>query len=133
MYIKYREIEGELAILDAHSVQIMKDYDEGGFLLVPNWSEREPKILDAAVSRLAALFCGRRAVQEREADIRHNEADELFPVASQVCRPDPYLDCIAWYETVEEANAVMEKIAEAIARGERLYDLTQTEGFESGG
>lgn len=125
MYIKYREIEGdELAVLDVHSVRIMRDYEDGGFYLLPNWSEREPAILDAAISRLAALCCGRRAVQDREADIRHHEADELFPVVSKTCLPGPYDDSIAWYETLEEANKAVERIASAIARGERLFDLT---------
>lgn len=129
MYIKYREIEGkEIAILDVHSVRIVRDYDEGGFFLVPNWSERELRMADAVVSRLAALSCGLPAVQDRIRYIQRKEECEFYPVFSQMYPPDPYQDCIVWYSTLEEANATVEKVAAAIAQGDRLYDLTEGHG-----
>ena len=132
MYIKYREIGGDkLAILDVHSVRIVRDYDEGGFYLAPDWSMRESRALDAAISRLAALCCGYPTVQDRDADIRHNEADEFYPVTCQTYQPDPFDDCIAWYETYEEADTAVERIASAIARGEQIFDLTD-EHFGAG-
>lgn len=139
MYIKYREIESnEIAVLDARSVKVMKDYNEGGFLLVPNWDEREFRMADAVVSRLAVLCCGLPAVRDRTRGVRREDEQEYFPVFSQMCVPDIYHDCIAWYETLEEANAAIEKIAADIARGEHLCDLTEggnerAQGCQCGG
>lgn len=126
MYFKYRETDGKgLAILEAHALQIVADDETDGYLLVPDWDERKFRLIDAAVSRLAALCVGLHDAETRSQQIRRDEADEFSTVFSQMSPPYLSFDCIAWYETIEEANSEMEKIAEAIARGDRLYDLTK--------
>lgn len=81
-------------------------------------------MIDAAISRLSGLLCDNLD----DVLLRILEAQKSYdvsPVWNSMEYDDPWYDGLQWYETIDEANAEVEKIAEAIARGDRLYDLTK--------
>lgn len=125
MFFKYNPIESEgLAVRQSTFVKVQK-LRAGGYLLLPSEPERFCSTIDAAITRLAALIGDPDEVIAKieQTDNRLNFFD-VGPVWNKMEYDDPWYDGLKLYETIEEANAEVEKIAAAIARGDRLYDLT---------
>lgn len=127
MYFKYYPMESkELAIREVDFVRVVElaEASGGGYLLVPYSDERKSAMIDAAIQRLAALTCEPREVMEKVNLFCHKGFSAVAAVWNHMEFDDPWYDGLKWYETLADANAEVEKIAEAIAQGDRLYDLT---------
>lgn len=128
MYFKYYPMEtNELAVRKTDHVRVVKLFGEdAGFLLVPWEGERLCQAIDASISRIAGLISSDVSeVLERIYKIQKRDYYDVASVWNTMEYDNPWYDGLKWYETREEADAEMEKIADAIARGDRLYDLTQ--------
>lgn len=127
MYFKYYPMESkELAIREVDFVRVVElaEASGGGYLLMPYSDERKSAMVDAAIQRLAALTCESREVMEKVRLFYNGAFYEVASVLQQMGFDDPWYDGLKWYETMADANTEVEKIAEAIAQGDRLYDLT---------
>lgn len=133
MYFKYYSTEEKgLAIKKADCVKIVTVYYDGEdatYRLVPSGIEREHGLLDAAISRFATLMRGVTDVTANLSDAARGWAPVACKAVCHQMGDDAYWEALAHYETLEEANAEMENIAESIASGCRLYDLTQHRGM----
>lgn len=131
MYFKYYPMESKgLAIRDVDFVRVVElpapTSGSNGYLLLPYSDERKCSMIDAAIQRLAALTCRPGEVMDRLRIMDNRQGFyDVGPVWNRMEYDDPWYDGLKWYETAKEANAEMERIAEAITRGERLYDLTK--------
>lgn len=98
--------------------------DEGSYLLCPSTMETDSALLDAAINRMAALLIGPGETLDRIQSTCKREYFEIHPVWNRMAS-NPWGDALACFETVGKATEVMDKIAEAIARGDSLFDLTK--------
>lgn len=123
MYFKYVHMDDSRPqIRKVDNIKIVKDDDV--YLLWPSSAETDSALLDSIVNRAAALFVGPGETLDRLYTIRGQKYYEIHPVWNRMAS-DPWYDALACFETVEKATEVMDKIAEAIARGDQLFDLTK--------
>lgn len=124
MYFKYYEDgSNQLAIRESNHVAVRKEGDS--YYIAPAEKEGICEVIDASIGRLAVLF---RGVEKTVNNVRESGRAECFdtnPVWNQIVTSAPGLEAFRFYETLEEANAEMERIAEAIARGDKLYNFTK--------
>lgn len=125
MYFKYLPLESDsLQIKEAKSVMIEHVRGGDGYILLPNDDERLCLLIDKTTERLAALLCDNMKAVKWRINQTYESETAISPVFERMY-DDPYYDALAWYKTLEEANAEVDRIAAAIARGDKLYDLTQ--------
>lgn len=126
MYFKYYQIENNrLAIKETKFVHVEKSGKS--YMILPDVKQRECELIDATIGRLAALLCEPLDVCKRinALDFHRSKHWDCDRVSQQMGCEDYWYDAFMSYETLEEANAEMERIAEAIARGDKLYDFTK--------
>lgn len=123
MYFKYIHMDDNHPhIRKAENVKIVED--SGMFLLWPSTTETDSELIDAVINRLATLMVGPEETLDRLYLTCKREYYEIHSVWNQMAS-DPWYDALACFETAEKATEVMDKIAEAIARGDSLFDLTR--------
>ena len=130
MYFKYRAVEANtLTIREVKHLRVIEQED--GAVLVPWDAAHVCEVIDAAINRMAFVH------EEKDTNMRGEASRAIayvekysdsvpaytLPVYKQMEFSMPAHDALKWYATREEAEAELELIAQALSRGDVLYDL----------